>query len=163
MAMVAFYQLVDKSHALDETRSLVLGEGHVLPPDGYAFMEFYCDDPRCDCRRVIFQVWRRSTGSKVWATITYGWEPAAYYATWSKSPSLAYTDEMSGAQLDPICPQSELSVGILGMAKELLLSDPSYVDRLKRHYREACPRRGRVARESTSWKARQRMRRRRKG
>ena len=120
------------------TRSIILPKGTELPADEYAFMEFYCDDPKCDCRRVIFQVWRKSTGTKVWATITYGWETPEYYAKWSHGPGLDPA-EMASAVLEQISPQTELSEDLLELCKDLLLSDDKYVARLKRHYHEACP------------------------
>jgi hypothetical protein len=139
MAMRPFFDLVDRRHAHEETRSISLPEGTELPADEYAFIEFYCDDPKCDCRRVIFQVWRKSTRNKVWATITYGWETPEYYAQWSHGPGLVDPSEMASAVLEQISPQTELSAHLLQLCKNLLLSDENYVARLKRHYHEACP------------------------
>ena len=43
--------------AARETRSLhVVGTGGPLPPGEYGYLEFYCDEPACDCRRVLLQV-----------------------------------------------------------------------------------------------------------
>lgn len=43
-----------------ETRSVtLLGEQNGLPPGEYAFLEFYCVDPECDCRNVMFNVINR--------------------------------------------------------------------------------------------------------
>jgi hypothetical protein len=55
MAVRPFYQIVGQRASL-ETRSVIVPEGLELPAGSYAFIEFFCDDPKCDCRRVIFQV-----------------------------------------------------------------------------------------------------------
>jgi hypothetical protein len=141
MAMVPFYT-VARDRAIEETRSITVSGGGRLPPDSYGFIEFYCNDPACDCRRVIFQVWRQSTGSKVWATITYGWETAEYYAKWSHWGMGPMAREMAGSTLEQISPQTELSAAILQLFREVLQSDPAYVARLKRHYQEMCSGRG---------------------
>jgi hypothetical protein len=141
MAMRPFFHLVGE-RALQETRSITVPEGRALPAGSYGFIEFYCDDPKCDCRRVIFQVWREDTKNKVWATITYGWDTPEYYAKWCGCGIGNQAREMASATLEQISPQTELSIPLLHMFRELLLSDPDYVARLKRHYREACPRRG---------------------
>jgi hypothetical protein len=33
-----------------------------LPADEYAYLEFYCDDLKCDCRRVFLQVIAKGQG-----------------------------------------------------------------------------------------------------
>lgn len=145
MAMIPFYT-VARQHALDETRSINVMSGKgPLPHDSYAFMEFYCDDPTCDCRRVIFQVWRESTGHKVWATITYGWEAPAYYAKWSHAAPGPLANEMAGATLEQLSPQTELSATLLDLCRDVLLSDEAYVARLKRHYQETRAAQGEIA------------------
>src|SRR5260221_3862209 len=49
-----------------------------LPPDEYAYIEFYCEDPGCDCRRVFFHVIRKAEPDKVLASM-YGWEKESFY------------------------------------------------------------------------------------
>ena len=144
MAVVPFYQIVGQ-RASRETRSVTVPEGLALPAGSYAFIEFYCNDPKCDCRRVIFQVCREDTGGKIWATISYGWGTAEYYAKrcgWLKG---AKAELMASAMLEPLSPQTELSAELLDMFTDVLLQDDDYVARLKRHYQQACP--GRVSGE----------------
>jgi hypothetical protein len=45
-----------------------------LPRRTFVFMEAYCADPRCDCRRVMLNVVDAETHDQV-ATINYGFEP----------------------------------------------------------------------------------------
>jgi hypothetical protein len=104
-----------------------------MAPGEYGFMEFYCDDPKCDCRRVLIQVVRSDTGGKVWATINYGWETAEYYARWLGSKEAGR--EACVASLDPLNPQSEYAPALLRLFNDVAVADPEYVERLKRHYR----------------------------
>lgn len=42
--------------AKKETRSIMVLEDAELPKDHYLLMELYCDEPECDCRRVMFYI-----------------------------------------------------------------------------------------------------------
>jgi len=114
-----------------ETRSLKL-TGHASLPDGeYGFIEMYCDERECDCRRVMVAVLRPRTGwSKVWATISYGWEDAGFYRAWGPHSDPL---EMQGPNLNPLGPQSRYSHALLELFRTLIES-PEYIERLKRHY-----------------------------
>ena len=103
-----------------------------LPDDDYAFIEFYCDDPTCDCRRGIFHVVSRSTdGQQILATISYGWGTMQHYLEWSGDKKTAR--EMTGASLDPLNPQTRHAPALLKLFEWMLL-DKDYDARLKRHY-----------------------------
>lgn len=120
--------------ANDETRVLTVFEGDdLLPPDEYGFFESYCDEPDCDCRRVFFNVFA-GRRKKILAVITYGWENKRFYAKW-----LGYHDpeairELQGPALNSLSPQSKFAPALLHMFKTVLLQDPQYINRLKRHY-----------------------------
>lgn len=45
-----------------------------LPDDEYGLLESYCDDPTCDCRRVMLNVVSRKQ-SKILATVSFGFDP----------------------------------------------------------------------------------------
>ena len=50
-----------------ETRSVTATCQQDLPDGEYGFLELYCDEPGCDCRRVMIDVLRPETGwSKIW-------------------------------------------------------------------------------------------------
>jgi hypothetical protein len=118
--------------AARETRTITLhGRGDI--PDGeYGLVEFYCDEPDCDCRRVIFRVVSAPPHSRVWATINYGWESPEFYAQWVGDVKTGA--EMAGACLEPFGPQSQYSQSILELVRWVLL-DETYVRRLQEHYR----------------------------
>jgi len=124
--------------AWKETRSVTLGVGNQfgLPADGYGLMELYCNDENCDCRRVMFDVLSRKSSQSV-AVVAYGWENATFYQKWYggvDSPSArTAVNEMTGLNLNSASQQSELAPAILELVR-WVLTDPAYVDRLKRHY-----------------------------
>ena len=94
-----------------ETRVATILEDDDLPAGEYAFLELYCDEPGCDCRRVVIQVVERSSRKKIWATMNYGWEKPGYYVKWMGSASLA--EEAAGLTLDPLFPQTEYAPALV--------------------------------------------------
>jgi hypothetical protein len=115
-----------------ETRSVTVAQRKDLPDGEYGFLELYCDELGCDCRRVMIDVLRPETGwSKIWATIGYGWESLDFYRQWGG----AHSDpvEMKGPYVDVLNPQTEYSSALLNLFR-LLLQSPDYVEGLKRHY-----------------------------
>ena len=115
-----------------ETRSVIINGMPGLPDGEYGFFEFYCNEPGCDCRRVIILVFRPDTGwGKTLATISYGWESADFYR--KRVGPLMDPAETQGPALDPLNAQSDCSPALLGLFRSMIQS-PEYVARLKRHY-----------------------------
>ncbi len=132
MPMIPFIERFPEVGAL-ETRSVTVLPGQDLPEGQYGFVELYCDEPSCDCRRVIIDVLRPETGwSKVWATIGYGWESSDFYRKWSRGRG--DPAEMQGPYLDPFNPQTKYSPALLNLFR-VLVKSPEYVTRLQQHYR----------------------------
>ena len=118
-----FYHLFPQL-AADETRSIILQEENGDGFEKYSFVEAYCTDPTCHCRRVMFNVVKDDEHTV--AAISYGFDPGP----------------MQGPFLDPLNPQSDEAEEVLCMAKDLLLSDEAYLRRLERHYllvKASCP------------------------
>jgi len=131
MAMTPFYTRFGNL-AFEETRVVILQGSPDLPDGEYGFLELYCDEPECDCRRVLIHVVSKATGPRIWATINYGWETADYYySAWMRDKKLARL--FAGARLDPLNPQTQYAEACLKLFKRML-KDRAYVDRLKRHY-----------------------------
>lgn len=131
--MVPFYSKFPDL-AFRETRFLTLrAPDSGLPAGEYAFIEFYCGDPTCDCRHVVLQVWSKDHGQTVFATINYGWETKEFYTQWMGGDAKS-AREMVGATLDPFNPQSQHSDTLLRLFQEVVLKDPAYIERLARHY-----------------------------
>ncbi|MBI3890222.1 MAG: SEC-C domain-containing protein [Candidatus Wallbacteria bacterium] len=95
----------------------------------------YCNEHGCDCRRVFFTVVSQALGKTV-AILSWGWEDEDFYAKWLKDGDAQNTRHLKGPSVEPpFAPRTELANQFLKMADELLLSDPNYVERIKRHYR----------------------------
>jgi hypothetical protein len=128
-----FYEIFPEL-AWKETRSTQIPENHpTLPADEFGFIELYCNDENCDCQRVMFDVLSRKRGKSV-AVIAYGWQSMGFYRKWSKSGDPEIIQGMQGLILNPTSDQSELAPALLELLRRLILKDPAYVARLKRHY-----------------------------
>jgi hypothetical protein len=66
-----------------------------LPAGVYEFVELYCDEKDCDCRRVFFMV-LSSRKMAVEAVIAWGWESRAYYVQWMGDDDPEMIAEMQG-------------------------------------------------------------------
>ncbi len=119
--------------AFAETRSATVRGYKGLPDGAYGFLEYYCNEPNCDCRRVFIIVISQDTEDKTLATINYGWENAEFYIKWMgddedieslKGPALA----------PPPALQTKLAPYLLKLFKEAALEDGEYIKRLRRHY-----------------------------
>jgi hypothetical protein len=134
MAFQMFFHLFPDI-GLNETRSVVIlpGTDEKLPPDEYGFLESYCNDPGCDCRRVYFNV-ITPTSSAPLAVISWGWEDLEFYRKWSKFSPDDISKERRGPILAPMAPTTPLSEPLLALFEEVLLQDPAFIERIKRHY-----------------------------
>jgi hypothetical protein len=116
-----------------ETRVLTVLRAGVLPPGSYVWLEMYCNQPGCDCRRVMFSVICAETPQPL-AVIAYGWESPNFYARWLGDNDPTTLKELKGPSLNLGSPQSPLAPALLQVTEDLLLSDKDYVNRLKTHY-----------------------------
>ncbi len=131
MPMSSFHSLFPEL-AAKETRSVFV-QGRADLPDGeYGFIELYCDEANCDCRRVMINVYSPATKSRILATINYGWESVQFYKKWLRSEQDAR--QCAGASLDPLNPQTVYAPALLELFK-FVVADKAYVERLQRHYR----------------------------
>ncbi len=104
------------------------------PPGDYYFHEMFCNDKGCDCRRVFLFV-VSSIRQDVETVIAWGWEKPDFYAKWLKCSDPQDVAELKGPILNMGSPHTALAPAVLEMAQALLLRDPDYVARIKRHYR----------------------------
>ena len=136
MPYQSFHDLCPQT-AEAETRSItVLGDDSPtgLPPGQYVFCESFCNEPRCDCRRVFFCVissFRRGPE----AVIAWGWEKPEFYAMWMHDDDPETVRRLVGPCLNLGSPATELADALLDLARNVLLRDAAYVERVKRHYR----------------------------
>lgn len=133
----SFFHDLFPAMAEAETRSIsVFGDDSEtgLPDGHYAFYEMFCDEPGCDCRRVIFYVVSSFRQDPV-AVVAWGWEKPEFYARWLHNPDPETVAELIGPILNYFSPQTDLSEPILDLVRDVLLQDSAYVERVKRHYR----------------------------
>ncbi len=122
--------------AVRETRSLMVvpdSDVVLLPAGEYGFFEMYCDEPGCDCRRVLLYVEAPHLGG-VQAVVAWGWEDLAFYRKWFKHGDAEAIRHLKGPVLNLGSPETELAPAILELTRDVLLKDADYVDRIKRHY-----------------------------
>lgn len=118
-----------------ETRNIIIMDSNPfdLPNGVYVFHEMFCREHSCDCRRVFFYV-TSLPRHNVEAVVCYGWESAGFYKKWYKDDDPKMIAEMKGPALNFGSPHSMHAPAILEIVKNVLVKDPDYIDRLKRHY-----------------------------
>ena len=121
MTMAPFDELFPDL-ARDESRAITVTQHDALAPGSYLLREAFCTEPRCDCRRVLLQIWQVERKRQV-ATLNYAFEP----------PKPPFEDE-GQLFVDPMNPQSELSEALHGFVGNMLATDSAYRARLERHY-----------------------------
>jgi hypothetical protein len=104
-----------------------------LPSAQYALCEMFCNEPECDCRRVMFYI-VSSRKHAVEAIVAYGWESPEFYREWMGDDDPHVIDALLGPCLNLGSPQSSNAQAILDLVRKVALSDPSYVERIKLHY-----------------------------
>jgi hypothetical protein len=130
-----FVPFINKFPEVAEQESLIvsiLDDGLSIPRGTYCFLESFCDDPKCDCRKVMINVYDIKNPSQLLATIGFGWEKANYYVKWMHGDPLGR--EMVGAYLDSAGRQTENASKFLEMWQKMIL-DEEYLERIKKHYK----------------------------
>lgn len=119
MPMSDFFRTFPKL-AETELRNFTIGPGtgSDLPAGRYGFIEAYCDEKGCDCRRVVIAVFSEEAQDFV-AHINLGFDSG---------------DEMAGPFLDPLDPQGPHAEELLAFFTDMINRDPVYLARLQRHY-----------------------------
>lgn len=121
--------------ASKETRSLnVFHETDGLPAGEYGFIDSYCSDPSCDCRRVFINVIcsAGALAGRHLAVIGYGWEGLQFYKSWMHG-DLETAKQLCGVGIEPCQVRSEYAEACLSAFKRFVLDDV-YAARICRHY-----------------------------
>ena len=134
MPYASFHELFPKV-AERETRTITVppGTNAGVPPGEYGFVEMFCDERGCDCRRVFFAAVSAPHGD-LQAVIAYGWESPAFYAKWMGDNDPQIIEELRGPCLNLASHQSAAAPAFLNMVRDVLLRDAAYMERVKRHY-----------------------------
>jgi hypothetical protein len=113
---------------------LVGTSGGSVPAGSYEIQEAYCPLPNCDCQRVTLSVYSQHD-QQTKASISFGWETFMYYAGWFNTNNPDSLQRIKGPVLVSERPQSPIAQNVLSMVTDLALSDPEYIESLKKHYR----------------------------
>ena len=131
MPMVSFSsEFLDA--AFDEARSIIAKGRNDIPNGEYIFLDSYCNEPDCDCRRVMINVVSSKAPRDILATINYGWEDIEFYKEFLHGDE-EDAEQAAGAALDPLNFQSDLAPAFLKIFKETLTR--GYIETLKEHYK----------------------------
>jgi hypothetical protein len=119
-----------------ETRRITLRNDPKIPDGEYAFVDSFCEDKDCDCRRVYFDVFQIDPDFEPVhaARISYGWENLDFYLSWAPYLPSNMAAEMKGPILQPFQTQSLYAERFIELFESKFLIDPAYIDRIKRHY-----------------------------
>lgn len=128
MEFVPAGEIIGATH---QVRTVGITASPQLPDGDYEFVDTYCIDPKCDCRKTMIHVLHNRT---LVAIINYGWEPQAYYEKWMGGG----VDDLSmpamhGASIDISSPSRLSPEGVLGLFNALL--NEKWIRLFKKHYR----------------------------
>lgn len=107
-----------------------------LAGDLYKFVETFCGEPGCDCRRVIFQV-VSAKAQRLEAAIAWGWESERFYRRWM-GPRATREDiaDLMGPILNPGAPATERAADLLKVVRMALIPNRDFVAGIKARYIE---------------------------
>ncbi|MBF0202642.1 MAG: hypothetical protein HQK66_15340 [Desulfamplus sp.] len=76
MEFIPAGEIIGEAH---QVRTVKIKQSPQLPDGEYSFVDTYCVDPECDCRKTMIQVMHNG---KLVSVINYGWESATFYENW---------------------------------------------------------------------------------
>lgn len=113
-----------------QIRTVVLTDDPYLPSGEYSFLDTYCMENNCDCRKTIIQIFH---DNKLVSIVGYGWESPKFYLRWLNSTRYRkLVKGMSGLSIDSSSPNLVSPKGILLLVQHLL--DDNWTSMLRKHY-----------------------------
>ncbi|GAW86459.1 conserved hypothetical protein [Bathymodiolus platifrons methanotrophic gill symbiont] len=129
MEFIPAGEIIGEAH---QVRTVSIKQSPQLPDGEYSFIDTYCADPKCDCRKTMIQVIHNE---KLVSIINYGWEAATFYENWMGSSAKGNPiPKMYGASIDITSPDLVRTDGILALFNALL--NDIWVAKFKHHYDE---------------------------
>ncbi len=129
MEFIPAGEIIGEAH---EVRTVSIKQCPQLPDGEYSFIDTYCADPGCDCRKTMIQVMHNG---KLVSVINYGWESATFYENWMGSSAEDNPmPKMYGASIDITSPDLVSTDGILALFAALL--NDIWIEKFKCHYDE---------------------------
>ncbi|MCK9421850.1 MAG: SEC-C domain-containing protein [Bacteroidales bacterium] len=115
-----------------ETRCIQIFNDPELIGDQFILLELFCDEPKCDCRRVMLNVISEKRRKPV-ALINFGWEREIFYKNWFGKNDKEIIHDLKGPSINILSPQTNITEKIFERVK-ITLEDGFYVKRLIEHY-----------------------------
>lgn len=129
MKFIPAGEIIGEAH---QVRTVSIKHSPQLPDGEYSFIDAYCVDPGCDCRKTMIQVLHNG---KLVSILNYGWDSAAFYENWMGSSAKDNPmPKMNGASIEITSPGLVSTDGILALFNALL--NDIWIARFKRHYDE---------------------------
>jgi hypothetical protein len=129
MEFIPAGEIIAEAH---QVRTVKIAQSPALPDGEYSFIDTYCTDPGCDCRKTMIQVMHEG---RLVSIINYGWESREFYRQWMGSTEERHPmPEMHGASIDITSPDLVSRNGVLALFSALL--NEIWVAKFKRHYSE---------------------------
>ncbi len=129
MEFIPAGEIIGEAH---QVRTVSIKQSPQLPDGEYSFIDSYCTDLGCDCRKAMIQVLHNG---KLVSVINYGWESAKFYENWmGNSAKDNSMPKMHGASIDITSPDHISTDGILALFNALL--NDIWIAKFKRHYDE---------------------------
>jgi len=129
MEFIPAGEIIGDAH---QVRTVSIKQSPQLPDGEYSFIDTYCADPGCDCRKTMIQVMHNE---KLVSIINYGWESATFYENWMISSAKDnHIPKMHGASIDITSPDLVRTDGMLALFNALL--NDIWVAKFKHHYDE---------------------------
>lgn len=126
-----YISFFDESNMPAVARLIVSDTSMGIPMGIYAFIEFFCVDPDCDCRKTSIQVIDEASKT-VMASIHYGWESEEYYTDLFGEDK--YANPKEGLSLEPMQQQSKYSNKFLDIFEMKLNSNEEYRMSIEERY-----------------------------
>ncbi|MBN2643723.1 MAG: hypothetical protein JXR78_18885 [Victivallales bacterium] len=115
-----------------QVRLVRIAQNPLLPDGEYKFIDSYCSDPNCDCRKTMIQVMHNK---KLVSIINYGWETPAFYEKWlGNKEKDDPMPSMSGASIDINSPNLVDTEEMLALFNTLL--NDIWIAKFKNHYKK---------------------------
>jgi hypothetical protein len=115
-----------------ETRCIQIFNDLELAGDKFILVELFCDEPKCDCRRVMLNVISENRRKPV-AVINFGWEKELFYKKWYGKYDREMIHELKGPSINTLSQRTDITDKIFDRVK-VTLEDDFYVKRIIEHY-----------------------------
>ena len=129
MGFIPAGEIIGNKHQI---RTVTINKNSKLPEGEYSFIDTYCNDFECDCRKTMVHV---LLNEKLVSIINYGWESKSFYDNWmGENTDTESIPKMNGASIDITSPNIISENDILELFN-MLIND-MWISKFKFNYNE---------------------------